>query len=237
MRNRVLALLGLGCALAPLAQAQFTGNYSLTPPTAQNVTTANTLGLWSFTLVGTGNGYIDTTSAPSSFVLSSSASGTGLGLNASLTLASVPQAGTISFNYNFSASTFGSTPPSIAQFTYGQNLNTNTLVTSSSNTVTWNVLAGDTIFFTAYAVGGEDMMAGGAGGIGGIGGIGGPPMGGAGAGGTVTPTTGTATVSVSNFTFTPAAIPEPADFALGGGLLALGAGAMRRRKTPAPRVH
>lgn len=204
--------------LAPLARAQFVGNYTLTPPSGATYTSNVTLGAWDFANVtsGTGgSGTLDSTGAPNSFVLTSSQFGMS-GVNAAnLTLAaSVPLAGTINFNYSLVVNAgFGAS----GVFSYQKDLVSSSFSTTTSGTASWNVVPGDTLGFYVNSIGGSSI----------------------GTGFTPdsiintpifnTPTQGSAAVTISNFSFTPA-IPEPADFAVGAGLAALGVALCRRRK-------
>jgi hypothetical protein len=209
------------------AQAQFVGDFALTPPSANIYSANTTVGNWTYTVMNTGgNGQISTVSAPANFTLSASGFGAGLGSTSTLEYPSVPVDGTLAFDYIVNLG--GSGGGASATVTFGHSADTPiTLTSSGSGSVSWNILAGESIEFSAFAMGGMTISAGGAGGVGGVGGVGGPP-GGPGAGGGVTPVLGSASASISNFSFIPASVPEPSDFALGGGLLAIGAACWRR---------
>jgi hypothetical protein len=197
--------------LAPLAHAQFVGNYTLTPPSGAVYTSNVTLGAWDFANVTSGSGgsaSLDSSGAPNSFVLTSSQFGMGGTNNANLTLAaSVPLAGTINFDYSLVV-TSGLGASGI--FSYQKDLVSSSFGATTTGTASWNVVPGDTLGFYVNSIGGSSMSMG----------FMNTPI--------FTPTQGSAQVTISNFSFTPA-IPEPADFGTGAGLLALGVALWRRR--------
>ena len=203
----LLTGLALG-SLASTAQAQFTGNYALTPPSGQDFTGNTTAGFWNFSISpiagGGGSGSLDTTLQPNSFTMQAVASGTSNSTISSLAYVSVPEAGTITFDYNFTDNFQGT--GGTANFTYDQNEVPIVISSNSTGSGSWEVQPGDSLSFNTFASGGE------------VGGF--------------FPQQTQSVVTISNFSFTNATVPEPAEFALGAGLLAIGVAQWRRRKSP-----
>jgi len=200
----LLTGLALG-SLASSAHAQFTGNYALTPPSGQDFTANTTAGFWDFSISpvsgGGGSGSFDTTLAPNSFTMQAVAAGTANSTISSVAYGSVPAAGVITFDYNFTENFLGS--GGTANFTYDRNGTPTVISGNSTGSGVWDVAPGDSLSFNTFASGGE------------IGGF--------------FPEQTQSVVTLSNFSFTGATVPEPAEFALGAGLAALGLALGRRR--------
>jgi hypothetical protein len=200
----VLFLLG---SLTPVTRAQFIGDYALTPPAGSVITSNSTAGNWNFSLVTTGSatGSLDTSLAPDSFTLQSTATGSGNSITDTLNFLSVSQAGTISFNYNSALNAGG-----IAfgtDFSYSNSRNGLLDLASTADSFMSSVLPGDTLSFSTTATGGVLF------------GLGGP-----------TSTQAEALVTISNFSFTPASVPEPANYAVASGIVTLLIAIFRRRQ-------
>lgn len=210
-------LLSCLLALAPVAslRADFSGDYSVGSAANYSLVSgaSTTVGQWSALLTTTGgSGSVNTHSAPGSVTLSATGNGGfGMGIpgnNASLAFTyTFASSGIVSFSYSIGTAGgfFGVTLDSVAQ-------------TASGSAYSFNVSSGQTLAINVSATGmmGTSFM------------MTDPitfmpmfyPMPGA---------SMTETVTISNFSG-PSAIPEPSSFALIGGLGALAAGGLRRRR-------
>jgi len=207
MKTSVAALLALTlfAALAPDARADFSGDYALTPPPGGLSTANNTsAGAWLFTLHqgGAANGSLDTTNAPASFNIQAVAIGTFNSITSTLAYANVPEAGTITFDYDFTNVQLGT--GGSANFTYTQNSTPIVFSGNATGSGSWTVSQGDDIGFSVFAQGGTAVGLG-------------------------FPEQTQSVVTISNFAFAPTPVPEPSEFALGAGVLALGVALARRR--------
>lgn len=194
-------------------RADFDGDYTVGSPASYNLASGvpTDIGAWDALFSsGMGSSYVDTNAGPGSVTLSVTGQG-GMGstpgYNASLAFSyTFTSSGTVSFSYAIGASggSFSATLDSEMQAAIGANYS-------------FNVISGQTLAINLSATGtpGSTMtMPDGMGGF-----MSFPMMG----------YPNTETVTLSNF-IGPSAIPEPASFAMAGGLGVFAFTALRRRR-------
>jgi hypothetical protein len=194
-------------------RADFSGDYAVGSPTTYNLVSGATtdVGQWDalFSSPG-GSGSVNTTSAPGSITLSVTGNGSpsfGPGSTASLAFTyTFTTSGNVSFSYSIgnAGGSFSTALDTVTQTAIGTDYS-------------FNVSSGQTLSINLSATGtsGSSMMV-----PNGFGGF------------TFFPMPGfpvTQTVTLSNFN-APSAIPEPASFALAGGLAVLAISTLRRRR-------
>ena len=216
MRHFIYApvLVGSALAFAPAAHAAFDGDFSLVGVDSPAgyytaATEVYTLGNWAaaFFPSESGASFVDTTDAPASVTLGADA-GPSADLEESTTvlLIEIPESGYVSFTVHVTNDSEGDAAARFEILLSGLGLYSMTdadethTIGFSTDDPAFDALSGRTLEFRSVT-----LSAG-------------------------TESFATNTATISNFTFTPAAIPEPSAFAGFLGLAALGLSGRRRRR-------
>ena len=214
-RSLAFLLTLVSCSLLTTqASADFTSTFNI--PNGGTIISSGAVGNWYLTTAGSGGpALLNTSGAPSSVSLNSSATGPGSATSVTLEFPSVAEAGTVSVDFNLSASSASGDTPSSATFTiYINGSAVDTYSSTMVSTAVVPVLTGDDLAFFVSSSGG----------------IINPPLDPVTHIPTGGPTilTGSSAVTLSNFTFTP--VPEPGTTAALVGVTAFSLMFLRRRQ-------